>query len=202
MKRVGRAAVAARVAAAAGFVALIAFGVFDVIGRPFDTLGDIALLVMTLAIAPIMLGFYELGGRTPLTPARLALGTGIGSVIAWSVIHAAILLGAVEFHYDRPATGLVAVRALLTVAIGSWLVGAPLLAGPWLPTVHRWLGVACGLGFIAFGIGLVLGGVDHPLYIAGAAGYLIAFPIWAFLMGRVFTRVDETRGIDQPPQPA
>lgn len=201
MMRVRRAAIAARVAAVAGFVALIAFGVFDLIGRPFDTPGDIALLVMMLAIAPIMLGFYELGGWTPLTPARLALATGIGSVIAWSAVHLAILLGVVTFHYDRPATSLVALRALLTVAVGSWLVGAPLLAGPWLPAVHRWLGAASGLGFVAFGLGLLIGGVDHPLYIAGAVGYLIAFPIWAFLMGRRFARIDESRRIDRP-QPA
>jgi biotin transporter BioY len=90
---------------------------------------------------------------------------------------------------------------LLTVAIGSWLVGASPLAGPWLPTAHRRLGAVSGLGFIAFGLGLLVGGVDHPLYIAGAVGYLIAFPIWALLMGRLFARIDETRGIERQPQP-
>jgi len=87
---------------------------------------------------------------------------------------------------------VVAVRSLLTAAIGSWLMGAPLLAGPWLPTMHRWLGTAAGLGFIAMGFGLVIGGVDHPLTVVGDAGYLIAFPIWAFLMGRLFARIDQT----------
>jgi hypothetical protein len=64
-------------------------------------------------------------------------------------------------------------------------VGAPLLAGPWLPFHLRWLGALTGLGFFLGGVGLLLGGAFQPLLTATTLIYL--FPIWAYFMGRVFS---------------
>jgi len=63
------------VAAGSGLLALITIALFFAVGQPFGTLNDLSLLVMTLAIAPIMLGFYELGAAGPAT---LAGETSIG----------------------------------------------------------------------------------------------------------------------------
>src|SRR5437867_8918612 len=104
--RIGRAAQAAYVAAAAGLVALATTALYLWIGQPWGTLNDIVLLVMTFAIAPVMLGSYELGGVTPLWPARLSLAGGIGAVIVWSAIQAARIIGLVSFSYYDPATGV------------------------------------------------------------------------------------------------
>jgi hypothetical protein len=41
-----------------------------------------------------------------------------------------------------------------------------------------------GLGFVLLPIGLIMGGVNHPLTYAGGVGYSIAFPVWAFLMAK------------------
>src|SRR4029077_5274248 len=147
------------VAAVAGAGALVTFGLFSSYGQPFGALNDIFLLVMTLAIAPIMLGCYELGGVTPLWPARFSLLTGVGAVLAWSLAQVLMITGVVTFAYEQPATGAFAVEAAALVVIGAWLTGAPLLAGPWLPGPLRWLGALSGLGFVVFGIGLLHGGV-------------------------------------------
>ena len=187
VNRVRRASRSALVVGTSGLVALVLMALHT-LGQPIGTLRDLALLLMTLSFSQVMLGFYELGGRTPLIPARLALASSLGAIAIWSIAHAAMIAGLVSFDHDHAATGAFAVEAVTVILIGGWLVGAPLLAGPWLPSALRWLGAVCGLGFIVFGIGLLLGGAYHPLTIVGGLGYLIAFPIWALLIGRLLAR--------------
>jgi hypothetical protein len=79
--------------------------------------------------------------------------------------------------------------------MGMWLSGANLLAGAWLTPPVRWLGVVAGIGFILFGLGVLLGGVDHPLTYAGGIGYQILFPIWAFVLGRRLTAIGKSRAL-------
>jgi hypothetical protein len=188
MDRVRRAKTAGYLVAIAGAGALVAFGLFSQVGQPFGTLNHLFLLVMTLAIAPVMLGSYELGGVTPLWPARLSLAAGIGAVLVWSVVQTLMVVGVVTFNYDTPANGAFAIEAIAVMVIGAWLTGAPLLAGPWLPGPLRWLGAVSGLGFVVFGLGLLHGGVNDGFTYIGGIGYEVLFPIWAFLFGRLLGR--------------
>ena len=183
--RVRRAELGGYLAAVAGAGALVTFGLFASYGQPFGTLNDIFLLVMTLAIAPIMLGCYELGGVTPLWPARFSLASGVGAVLVWSLVQVLMVAGVVTFADEQPATGAFAVEAAALIVIGAWLIGAPLLAGTWLPGPLRWLGALCGLGFVVFALGLFRGGVNEPLAYIGGLGYQVLFPIWAFLFARL-----------------
>ena len=64
--------VAGYVVAVAGVVGLASVWLTQSAGNPGGTVNDIALLVMVGAFAPLMLAFYELGGRTPLRLAQLA----------------------------------------------------------------------------------------------------------------------------------
>lgn len=180
---VRRAVVAAYVAAAAGLAATITILLFFWIGQPWGTLNDVALLVMTAAIPVLMLAFWELGGLTPTPLALAAQVSGWIAVVVWVVTHALFIAGVVDFDYDRAATGALAVESVALVVIGLWIAGANLLAGPWLNTI-RWFGVAAGLGFVLLPLGMLMGGLDHPLTYAGGVGYSIVFPVWAFLMGR------------------
>ncbi|HEX8025082.1 MAG TPA: hypothetical protein VF484_02650 [Candidatus Limnocylindrales bacterium] len=188
--RVANAAMAATVAGVAGIVALVTIALFYALGQPWGTLNDVAFVVEVLAIAPLMLGSYELGGVTPLWPARLSLAGGIAACLVWAVIHLAFIAGIVSFDYEHAATGAFLVENVALVVIGLWLSGAPPLAGPWLPAALKVLGALGGLGFVFAGLGLILGGMDHPLAWIGGVGYLILFPIWALLVARVFrTRI-------------
>jgi hypothetical protein len=182
-RTVRRAALAAYVVAAAGLVAAVTIILFFASGQPWGTVNDVALLVMTAAIAPLMLAFWELGGLTPTPLARMAQVSGWIAVAAWCVTHALFIGGVVEFDYERAATGGLAVESAALIVIGLWIAGANLLAGSWL-TAIRWFGVAAGLGFVLLPIGMLLGGLDHPLTYAGGIGSSIVLPVWAFLMGR------------------
>ncbi len=184
--RVELAARAASVVAIAGLVALVMIVLFfGGLGEPFGTLNDISLLIMTLALAPVMVGYYTLGGRTPLAPATLSLVIGIGAVVVWCVVQTMLVAHVVTFTYDQPATGAFAIEAVAVGVIGVWLAGANLLAGSWLTYRVRWLGVISGLGIVVFGLGLLIGGAYHPITYLGGLPYQVLLPTWAFLLNRV-----------------
>jgi hypothetical protein len=181
---VRRAAVAAYAVGGAGLLALVTIGLFFWLGQPWGTINDLALLVMTAALAPLMLAFWELGGLTPTPLALVAQASGWVAVIVWCAIQALMIVGVVAFDYSGPARDAFAIQSVVLAVIGLWIAGANLLAGSWLNWL-RWPGLLSGIGFVLFAGGLLTGGVDQALSVAGGLAYLILFPSWAFLMGRL-----------------
>ena len=196
--RVVAGSTGAAVAAAAGGVALVAIALFFGVGQPFGTLNDIALVVMTVALLPVMLAHYELGGIVPLWPARLSLAGSAIAVAAWAAIMAAMIIGLVTFDYEHAAIGAFAASSALQVIIGLWIAGASLFAGPWLPPTTRWLGVVAGIGTIVMSIGLLLGGVNHTLTYLGGIGYQVVLPVWAWSLSRVMRQRGDGAGYPAP----
>jgi len=185
---VSSASIAAYVVAAAGLVGLVSAGLSFTADEPWRTLNDGALLVMTAALAPLMLAFYELGGRTPTRLAQAAQTLGWVSALTFCVIQALQMTGAVVIDWNTAASGTFAVASWALVYVGLWIAGANLLAGPWLNQV-RWLGVAAGVAGMVYAGGLLLGGVDTGWTSLGGISYLILLPAWAFLMARELRRI-------------
>lgn len=177
------------VLALAGLMAVIS--IVAAPGAPYV----LSLGLMVLALAPVMRGFYELGGRMPESPARIALTVGILATIVFAALMAALGAGLVTFDESRAATGAFAISAICMLLFGGWLAGAAALAGAWLTPVPRWLGVVCGVGWVLAGVGLLVGGSEHPLTAIGGIGYQLLFPIWGLVIGRRFTalRSETTR---------
>jgi hypothetical protein len=155
----------------------------------------ISLAVMALGLVPVMLAFYELGGRTPERLARVALTLGAATVLVFGADTLAFAAGLVTFDESRAATGAFALAAGSMLVFGLWLAGAPLLAGPWLTPIPRWLGVVCGLGWTLSGVGLLLGGSTHPLVAPGGIGYQLLFPVWGLVVARLFRHLASGRAI-------
>jgi hypothetical protein len=169
--------------ALAGILAVIAIAAAP--GTPFV----VAVVAIIVGLAPVMLGFYELGGRTPLILARGALTIGILAVIVAAVTLLAGTAGLVTIDESRAATGALAIVAVSMIAYGAWIVGAAVLAGPWLTAVPRWFGAVRGLGWLLAGVGFLLGGAEHPVTYIGAIGYQLLYPIWGLTIGRRFAAV-------------
>ena len=185
--RIVRAAtIAAYVVGLTGVAVTLASGLFMLAGEPWGVLTDVAVLVMTAAIAPLMLAFYELGGLTPTPLAQVAQAAGWIAVLTWCAAQALVIAGVVEFDLDSPADGAFGIWSAALVVIGSWVAGANLLAGPWLGRV-RWVGVVGGLAGMALGYGLLLGRAE-PLSYIGLVIYQFGIPIWALLMTRELGR--------------
>ena len=181
--------------AMSGVVALVAIVLFFAVGQPFGTINDLALIVMVLSLGPVMVAHYELGGMVPLWPARLSLAGSLAAAFGWAVLQGAFVLGIVTFDYDHAATGPFAISNLLQVVIGLWIGGASLLAGSWLLRTVRLLGIVAGTGTVLVSIGLLLGGLSHPLASVGGVGYLVVLPVWAYLLGRVFRSRATSAGV-------
>jgi len=184
---VRRAIVGACVVGAAGVVALVTIGLFLSIGQPWGTINDLALIVMTAAIPFLMLAFWELGGLTPTSLARLAQIIGWLAAAVWCVTHLLFVFGVVDIDYTMPATGAYAVEAVALAAIGMWIAGANLLAGPWL-SAFRWFGVAAGLGLALFAVGTLIGDKDSAMVYVGGVFYLAVLPLWALGMAFYLVR--------------
>lgn len=174
--------VAGYVMAAAGVVGLVSIALNQSIGEPWGNVNDVALFVLFGAIAPLMLAFYELGGRTPLRPAQLAqtLGWVATAVLLFECLR---LAGVIRIDLEAGDSGFLVVGLALGY-VGLWMAGANLLAGPWLNAV-RWLGVYAGLSAALFAFGLVRGGVDSGWTWLGGVGLLAVGSVWAFLMARL-----------------
>jgi len=185
---VSSAAIAAYVVAAAGLVGLVSAGMSFTGDQPWGALNDGALLVATAALAPLMLAYYELGGRTPTRLAQAAQTLGWVSVLTFCVIQVLQITGAVVIDWDSAASGAFAVGSWALVYIGLWIAGANLLAGPWLNQV-RWLGVAAGVAGVVYAAGLLLGGVETGWTSLGGISYLILLSTWAFPMARELARI-------------
>jgi hypothetical protein len=177
-------AVAGYVVAATGVIGLVTISLFFADGQPWGTLNDLSLFVEFAALAPLMLSFYELGGRTPTPLAQLAQAVGWISVIVFCATQALLIGGAVKFDFDQPAVDAFAVSSLAWAYIGAWIAGANLLAGPWLNWV-RWLGVVSGVGGVLLAFGLMVGGMNSVWVVAGGLAFQVVLPVWAFLMARL-----------------
>jgi hypothetical protein len=186
--RIANGARGASIVAIAGVVAIGTLALFFVVGQPFGTINDLTLLAMSVALLPVMLAHYQLGGVVPLWPARLSLAGAALVVVAWSITQIALILGVAAYDYDHAATGVFGLNSALLALIGLWIAGASLFAGPWLPRTTRVLGIVAGVGTLLMSIGLLLGGGNHPLTWVGGVGYQFVLPAWAFLLSRVFGR--------------
>jgi hypothetical protein len=192
---VGRASVAGWIIGVAGALALVALALFFWIGQPWGTVNDLLLIVTIGALPFLMLAFWELGGLTPTPLALIAQVLGWLAAATWCATHVLFVLGVVDIDYNTTsATGAYAVESVVLIYIGLWIAGAALLAGPWM-TAIRWLGVIVGVGIALYGLGTIVSGTSGALTYAGAAGYLLLFPAWGFVMARFLGR---RRGVGEP----
>lgn len=183
--------VAGYVVAAAGVVGLSGIGLSMSVGEPWGMVSDLALLVMVVAVAPLMLAFYELGGVTPLRMAQLAQTLGWLSVAAFVVVQLQVLAGSIDFSPNTATPGAVVAASVALGYIGLWIAGANVLAGPWLSAV-RWLGLAAGMAAVLFAVGTMVGSPDSGWRLLGGVGFVALGAAWAFLMAGLLDRRDHT----------
>jgi hypothetical protein len=172
-----------------GYAILIAGVIAAVTFDAARSIFYVSTALMVLALAPVMLGFYELGGKTPRELALVALTTSGFAVFVFATIFAVAGVGLVTIDGSRNAEGSLAIASVAMLVIGLWLIGAPVLAGPWLTPIPRWLGIVCGLAWALEGLGLLAGGSQNALTTIGGIGAQIIFPIWGALVGRQFAAI-------------
>ena len=180
--------VAAYVVAVSGSLGVLALGLPTSVAHPWGIANDAIRVLMTAAIPPLMLTYYELGGRFPLRLAQLGQTMGWLSGLTWCVIQLLLVVGVLTVDYDHGATGALAVQTWALLYIGLWIVGGNVVAGSWLSWI-RWIGLLAGIGTLVLGYGLLTEGIGSAWTFAGSIGYLTVLPVWALLMGRHLRRL-------------
>ena len=182
IERIRWAEVGGYTIALAGIVAALTFDA----DRPIFYLST---AIMALALAPVMLGFYELGGRTPRGLALGALSIGMLAVLVFAALFGGLSAGLFSVDATRPAEGPLAISSVAMLVFGVWLVAAPVLAGQWLTSIPRWLGAVSGLAWALEGMGLLAAGSQTPLTTIGGIGAQLLFPVWGAVVGRRFATI-------------
>ncbi len=110
----------------------------------------------------------------------------------------AFLLGAVAMLIGATLQALLVITGtaygdIVTFVFGVY--GASLLTFGWLaassgaiPRTLAWIGIAAGLGYVLVTSGFILGGPYDLLTYIGGAFSVIAYPVWAFWLGRIWLR--------------
>jgi hypothetical protein len=188
--------VAAYLVATTGSLGVLTLGLYASNAHPWGTVNDLFRLVMTAALPPLMLTYYEMGGWFPLRLAQVAQALGWLSAVAWCALQLLSALGVLTVDYGHGASGALAVQTWALVYLGLWMAGGNIVAGSWLSWI-RWVGLLAGIGTVVLGYGLLTEGIGGAWTFAGSIGYLAVVPVWALLMGRHLRRV--TAAMDATP---
>jgi hypothetical protein len=174
---------------AGGYVIAIAGLVAALTYDPAISVYYLSMAVMVVATAPVMVTFYELGGRTPPAPARGALLVALLTAVVFAGMFVALAAGTVSANTSGVASGPFAIVAAAMVGFGLWVAAASVLAGRWLTAVPRWLGILAGLAWMVVGATLILAGGGNPATTIAGLGFQVLFPIWGAVIGRRFAAI-------------
>lgn len=176
---------AAYLTAAASVVASVTLVVFLGKGQPYGKMNDIAVLVLTASLFPVLGAVHRI-----LRPSAGWRGTvtslvGVLALVIVGIYYALILAGAAS--YDRVYISLESATGL----VGLWMVLVALLlrAGVVLPRGLVWMTLIAGLSQAVRGAVLAAG--LSKLIIPTAVASLLAmvtYPVWGFWLGRDLLR--------------
>lgn len=182
----------ATAAGIAGLLGLIFIILFFAIGQPFGTLNDICIALSAVLSAGLAWKTYSIyHAHSPLLSLAGLILACLGAVI---VVAGTVLVVSGKAGWFLAGLYMAAGNAL----IGLWLLGlcyAALKGSPW-PHWLVILGLVSG-GIMTFGLATIPGilkGLDSmksaPWFVSyigqmGALGYLMLYPIWCVLAGRV-----------------
>jgi len=186
---IGSVAIATGIAGLLGLVFII---LFFTVGKPFGTLNDYMIGVTAVMSAILVwMVFLQLPELTKPTSLTLAVVASLGSFMV--VVGSVLVISRITGWY-RAGLYMAAGNAL----IGLWLIGLSwsALGGGLLPNSLAIFGLVSGI-ILALGLAAIPGifqGLDpekysmsitNVLWGASALGWLVLFPIWCILLGRL-----------------
>jgi hypothetical protein len=194
------------IAAILGLVSLLLFFGLEsapLTGRGFHIWGPISDICPILQMASLLVvayAFYRI--QRSRAEGLSLIGTTIGMIGMLGVALLQFLLIFKVISFEREV-GLV---LLATAAVGVWLFFVNFLGRRQgsLPSRLAWLGIAVGVAFVSEPVMLSAAGgavawrvfMSNYLLLAGSAVVFlvsyVGFPVWAFWLGRVFLRTNDT----------
>jgi hypothetical protein len=194
------------IAAILGLVSLLLFFGLEsapLTGRGFHIWGPISDICPILQMASLLVVAYAFYRIQRSRAAGLSLiGTTIGMIgmLGEMLLQLLLIIKVIPFEQE------VSLVVLATAVVGVWLIIVNFLGRRQgsLPSRLTWLGIAVGVAFVLEPVMLSAAGgavawrvfMSNYLLLAGSAVVFlvsyVGFPVWAFWLGRVFLRTNDT----------
>ncbi len=169
----------AYLSAAATIIGAVTLVIFFSVGDPYGKINDVCSVVIGLTAILILFALYQLHRASAPTASFIAFSIGAAAMLIGATLQALLVFTGKNFGN------------IVTFVYGVY--GASLMTFNWLakssgslPRGLSWTGIAAGLGYVLVTAGFILGGPNHLLTYIGGALSVIAYPIWAIRLGRVF----------------
>ncbi len=177
----------AYLSAAATIIGAVTLILFFSVGAPFGVINDTVSVVGSLVIIPILYALYSLHRANVPGTSLAALVIGTVAMLVAAGLQTLLVLKIITFE-----------QTAVTVPSAYGVVGLSLVAFNYLAYVNGsfprklavW-GIAAGIGYVLVITGFILGGPNHLLTYIGGALAVIAYPIWAFWLGRVWLKFNQ-----------
>lgn len=177
---VGWSALTSSVAAVLG---MVTFSLFLAIGSPFQTLADLAGVLLGATIIPLAWGLHRRSGSG-------VRASGVVRVIGW-VGGLLVALSSAVLVVGPSTLGLDASGVETAATVGSGVVGIWLLGLAALDRTDRLLGrrltvaaLVGGGGYVLLTAGVLLYSFEHPLATVGGLVAVVGYTIWGIGLGR------------------
>jgi hypothetical protein len=194
------------IAAILGLVSLLLFFGLEsapLTGRGFHIWGPISDICPILQMASLLVvayAFYRIQRSRAVGLSLIGTTIGMIGMLGVALLQFLLIFKVISFEQE---VGLV---LLATAAVGVWLFFVNFLGRRQgsLPSRLTWLGIAVGVAFVLEPVMLSAAGgavawrvfMSNYLLLAGSAVVFlvsyVGFPVWAFWLGRVFLRTNDT----------
>ncbi len=173
----------AYIAAGATIFGFLTFVIFFIVGDPFGIMNDIASVVIALTSIPILITLHLLHKTRNRLLSWTALLVGIAALLVAAFTQSMLVLKIIKYEQTVPATigfGVFGI-SLMLFAYMSYIQGT------FTRKVAVW-GIFAGLGYFLVIVGFLLGQQNHPLTYIGGLMSVIAFPVWAIMLGKYWLK--------------
>ena len=178
----------AYVSAAATILGAVTLVIFFSVGDPYGKINDVSSVIIGLTAMLILFALYQIHRTSAPMVSLIAFLIGALAMLVAAVLQAWLVLSGTNFG------------TIVTLMFGVF--GASLATFNWLaysnetlPRGLAWTGIAAGIGYVLVTAGFIHGVSDHLLTYIGGALAIIAYPVWAFWLGRIWLR--NTKGETQ-----
>jgi hypothetical protein len=157
---------------------------FFTVGEPFGAISDVFSIVLMISLIVIALLFYFI--LRSQSPALSGIATAIGILGMLVFAIAQTLLVVAVLSYEQVSI----MTTFAGGAIGVWFIveAYVTLRGKLLPPWLCWIGIVVGAGYLLSVVGFLSGEFESPLYMLGFVATYFGYPIWAFWLGRAYSR--------------
>jgi hypothetical protein len=206
MRYAGWAAFFSGTAAVLGLVSLILF--FSLESTPnsvqsphfWGLISDIAPIIQMVSLLGVAFVIYRMQRSSAPGLSMMSGAIGVIGMLGVALLQLLLIFKVISFEQE---VGLVLIA---TAAVGVWMIIVNFLGRRQgsLPSRLAWLGIAVGVAFVLEPVMLSAAGgavawrvfMSNYLLLAGSAVVFlisyVGFPVWAFWLGRVFLRTNDT----------